>query len=69
MGSRGAVFELSKQAGLILQDYILKCSDDVSCVKNKLISSGKFDEYGVIKRPFILKRIVSEGAIEVTQAN
>ena len=56
-GSKGAVFELSKQAGQILSQYVEECSNSVSCVKEKLINSGKFDEFGVFKRPLILKQI------------
>ncbi|MDZ4205957.1 MAG: penicillin-binding protein activator [Patescibacteria group bacterium] len=56
-GTEGAVFELSKQSVEILVPIVLECKTDVSCVKEKLASSGKFDNFGTIKRPIILKQI------------
>lgn len=57
IGSEGAIFELSKQSAEILSEYVSACSSSVLCVKDKLLSSGKFDEYGVFKREIVLKQI------------
>jgi hypothetical protein len=56
-GSEGAVFELSREAAQLAADTVLKCGDSTLCMKGKLNESGKFDEYGVYKRPIILKQI------------
>ena len=53
----GAVYGLSKQAAELLAPLVTECSGDPDCVKAKLISSGKFDQYGVYKRDLMLKQI------------
>ena len=56
-GQSGAVYELSKQAALIAIEAVTSCNDSALCIKSKIGSSGKFDEFGVYKRPIILKQI------------
>lgn len=65
LGDQGAVFELSKQAAQIAAEALAGCRDSVLCVKNKLVSSGKFDEFGVYKRPIIMKQVKGDSVIVV----
>ncbi len=64
-GTQGAVYELSKQAARIATSALRECDGDASCVKEKLDSSGSFDEFGVYKRPFILKQVKGSEVVEV----
>ncbi|MES2215989.1 MAG: ABC transporter substrate-binding protein [Patescibacteria group bacterium] len=66
-GTQGAVYELSKQAAEIAVEALKSCADSSLCVKNSLISSNKFDEFGVYKRPMILKQIKGGEAVKLTQ--
>lgn len=57
-GDKGAVYELSKEAGIVAKEASEKCGSNTVCVKKFLMDSGDFDENGVSKRPIILKQIV-----------
>ncbi|MFA6432243.1 MAG: ABC transporter substrate-binding protein [Candidatus Paceibacterota bacterium] len=61
----GAVYNLSKQAAETLVLYVTACRGDSTCVREKLLASGKFDEAGVYKRGMILKQIVKGEATVV----
>ncbi|MDB5254312.1 MAG: extracellular ligand-binding receptor [Parcubacteria group bacterium] len=62
-GDKGATYELSKEAAQLLATLVSECKSDVSCVKEKINSSGQFDEFGANKRPIVLKQI--KGGIPV----
>lgn len=59
----GAVFELSKEAVLLAKEANNKCDSNTNCIKNFLLSSGKFDKNGVSNRGLILKKIVDGNAV------
>lgn len=56
-GAEGAIFNLSKQAAELLAPLIVECRGDTACVKEKITSSDKFDSFGTMIRPIILKQI------------
>lgn len=56
-GEEGAVYNLSKQVAELLTPIVEECQSTYDCVKQKLDSSGKFDENGVYQRQIILKQI------------
>ncbi len=58
-GAEGAVYNLSKQAALILGGAVESCRGDYDCVKRELDSTGKFDSNGIYQRRIILKQIVN----------
>jgi hypothetical protein len=62
-GVQGGVFELSKEATVLLLKAISTCGNDVACVQKKLVSSGQFDEYGTSKRGMMMKQIVNGEAV------
>ncbi len=64
-GDKGAVYELSKEAGIMANDASAKCGSDAACVKKFLMDSGEFDEVGTSKREIVLKQIVGGEAVEV----
>lgn len=59
-GPEGAVFSLAKQATEILVPFVEDCDGNYTCVKQKLDSSGLFDQFGVSKRGLIMKQIPLE---------
>ncbi len=56
-GEQGAVYELSKVAAQLAVDVVKECGSNPKCVKEKLTSSGKFDENGIYRRSFVIKQI------------
>jgi ABC-type branched-subunit amino acid transport system substrate-binding protein len=56
--TKGAVYELSKQAAETLVPIVVSCGAEPLCVKGKLSSTGKFDGNSVYKRDLILKKVV-----------
>ncbi|MEK7185482.1 MAG: penicillin-binding protein activator [Patescibacteria group bacterium] len=64
-GDQGAVYELSKQASAILTGAVVDCDGEYQCVKNKLVSSGLFNENGVYKRSIVLKQIKGGVPVDV----
>ena len=56
-GPEGAVYGLAKQAAEVLIANVSACVGDYACVKNKLQTSGQFNQQGIFERPFILKQI------------
>ncbi|HEX7724621.1 MAG TPA: penicillin-binding protein activator [Candidatus Paceibacterota bacterium] len=56
--TKGAVYELSRQATEMLVPIVISCGAEPLCVKGKLSSTGKFDGNGVYKRQLILKQVV-----------
>ncbi len=56
-GSEGGVYALSKAAAEVLAPAVVECKENAECVKQKLLSSGQFDQFGVAKRELILKKI------------
>ncbi len=61
----GGIFHISKEAAEIMGEVVKKCSGKYDCVRDTIVSSGKFDENGVMKRPIRLKKIENGKAIEI----
>lgn len=55
--AEAAVFGLTREATALLTDNVVACAGDYECVKDKLISSSKFNDSGVYQRDLILKQI------------
>jgi len=66
--TKGAVYELSRQAAETLVPIIVSCGGESLCVKGKLSSTGKFDGNGVFKRQIVLKKVV-KGVPTVLEMN
>ena len=54
----GAEYSLGKQAAELFVAAIASCSDDVTCVQEKLLASNIFNDKGISHRSIILKEIV-----------
>ena len=53
----GATRQLSRDGAELANKAIKSCGDDISCIKDYLIQTKMFDEYGASNRPLVLKQI------------
>ncbi len=56
----GGVYGLSKESVELVVPLMTECRGDGACVKNGLMATGLFDEYGTRIRPIHLKQVTGE---------